>query len=189
MRKLIVSMNVTLDNLLSGPDCEMDWHFKYWSVDMGEFLCTELSKADTVLMGRATYDVFSRFANRPPPFGAAANDLYPFFDMLNQYRKIVFSRTIQSPSWKNTTVIRSDLKKQINQLRSKEGKNIMVYGSAKLLSALQAANLVDEYQLWIHPVFLGSGKPLFQRENGSVFFKQEYIRTFSSGVVMMHLKL
>jgi dihydrofolate reductase len=189
MRKLIVSMNITLDGFLSGPHCEMDWHFRHWSPDMGDALCSELYKADTVLMGRVTYNVFSRFANPTLQFAATGRDNFPFFDMLNRYHKIVFSKTLEAPAWQHSTICRTPVKGTITKLKKQEGKNIMLYGSARLLPAIQAANLVDEYQLYIHPVLLGKGKRMFKKKNESLILKTKEITTFSSGVVLMHVKM
>src|SRR5690349_4396525 len=100
MRKLIVSMNCTLDGYLSGQQCEMDWHFKHWTTDMSDALYKQLSKADTILMGRTTYEVFSRFAN-PRLQLATGYDNFLFFDMLNRYEKIVFSGTLQTAHWQH----------------------------------------------------------------------------------------
>jgi len=189
VRQLIVSMNVTLDGFLSGPHCEMDWHFRYWSADMGEALCRELHKADTVLMGRVTYDVFRRFATQPQSVLAIQRDMYPFFDMLNRHQKVVFSTTMQQPSWEKTELFQNGLLQRIRHLKMQPGKNIQLYGSANLLRSLQKHQLVDEYQLWVHPVILHCGKPLFQTRAEPELLLTGKPKTFSGGVVLCRYKV
>lgn len=182
-------MNVTLDGFLSGPHCEMDWHFRFWSADMGTALCTELQKADAVLMGRVTYNVFRQFATQPQSVLAIQRDMYPFFDMLNRYQKIVFSKTIQSPTWANSLVYQEAVAKRIKEVKERPGKQIMLYGSAGLLRSLQQQGLVDEYQLWVHPVVLHQGKPLFVAGDEPVLYQLGEVNTFSGGVVFIRYRL
>lgn len=189
MRQLIVSMNVTLDGFLSGPHCEMDWHFRHWSADMGNALCSELQNADTVLMGRVTYDVFRRFATQPQSVLAIQRDMYPFFDMLNRYQKVVFSKTMQQAAWENTTLFQNRLLQRIRLLKMQPGKNMLLYGSAGLLRSLQKHQIVDEYQLWIHPVRLHRGKPLFRRSTEPKLVLTNQTETFSGGVVFCRYKV
>lgn len=189
MRKLIVSMNVTLDGFLSGPNCEMDWHFAYWSSDMGQALCQELGKADSVIMGRVTYTVFSRFASQPQSVLATERDMYPFFDMLNRYQKIVFSKTIHQPLWKNTKLFRANVPETIRRLKELPGENMILYGSAKLLESLQEYDLIDEYQLWVHPIKLGAGKSLFPQEIRKEKLKIRKCKYFNEGVVLKYMKV
>lgn len=93
MRKLIVSINVTLDGFMAGPNCELDWHFNSWTLDMGEALAEQLSRADTILLGRVTYGGMARhFASAPASLNTPREDI-DFADMLNHYPKIVFSKT------------------------------------------------------------------------------------------------
>jgi dihydrofolate reductase len=178
-------MNCTLDGYLSGPQCEMDWHFKYWTAEMGDALCRELSKADTVLMGRVTYNVFSGFVD---PVLVTGRENFPFFDMLNRYDKIVFSKTLTTAHWQHSTVCKTPLKSKMLQLKKQPGKNIMLYGSAKLLYSLQPLNIIDGYQLYIHPIILGKGKPLFTHETMPQEFRTKSVEKFSSGVVMVELE-
>ena len=155
MRKLIVSMNLSLDGYLSGPHCELDWHFKSWSSEMAECLCRELALADTIIFGRVTYEAMARH------WPAKAIDPYcpredvVFTDMMNNYSKIVFSKSLHSASWNNSRLVKENIENEIRSLKNKPGKHLMIYGSGKLVSGLIDTDLVDEYQLWMHPVLIG----------------------------------
>jgi len=186
MRKLIVSMNLTLDGLMSGPDCELDWHFKCWTPEMSEALCEQLSRADTILLGRVTYQAMAKYwpSKVADPF--LRGEDFAFADMMNYYAKIVFSNTLTKPKWNNSRVMNGNVDDKITALKKQPGRNIIVYGSGKLVSALMHGGLVDDYHLWVHPVILGKGKPLFnnlQERHDMTFFGT---KTFDSGVILMH---
>ncbi len=189
MRKLIVSMNVTLDGYMSGPDCELDWHFKTWTKEMGDALCSELAKADTILLGRVTYSAMAKYWPSKVADPSCRGEDFAFANMMNSYTKIVFSKTIISPGWNNSKLANGNPKDEINLLKKKTGKDIIVYGSGRLVTSLIKSALVDEYQLWLHPVVLGNGKPLFNpdsyREHSRLYMKMVNIKTFSSGVVLL----
>lgn len=186
MRKLIISMNVTLDGFMSGPDCELDWHFKSWTQEMGDTLCSELAKADTILLGRVTYNAMAKYWPAKVADPTCRGEDFAFANMMNSYTKIVFSKTITSTQWNNSKLADGNPEDQINLLKKKPGKDIIVYGSGRLVSSLIKSALVDEYQLWLHPVVLGKGKPLFKNLQSRVYMKMVKIKTFSSGVAVLY---
>jgi len=186
MRKLIVSMNVTLDGFISGSNRELDWHFQSWNEEMAKSLCEQLSRADTILLGRVTYRAMAKywpFTITDPNF---PREDIAFADMMNSYTKIVFSKTLKAPEWKNSRILKGNIEYEIAQLKHQQGKDIVIYGSSKLVSALMQLGLIDEYQIWIHPVLLGKGKPLFKDLQDRLNMKLFKTKTFSSGVVMLY---
>ena len=186
MRKLIVSMNVTADGFMSGPDCELDWHFKSWTGEMGDALCSELAKADTILLGRVTYSAMAKYWPSKVADPSCRGEDFAFANMMNSYTKIVFSKTITSPVWNNSKLANGNPENEINRLKKKPGKDIIIYGSGRLVSSLINSGLVDEYQLWLHPVALGKGKPLFKSLHSRVYMQMVNVKTFSSGVVVLY---
>ena len=189
MRKLIVSMNITLDGHLSGPGCELDWHYKSWTKEMGEAMCCELANADTIILGRVTYSAMAKYWSQKTGDLSCRGEDFAFANMMNSYIKIVFSKTITALEWNNSKLVNGNLETEINRLKKSPGKNIMVYGSASLVTSLISSGLVDEYQLWLHPVILGMGKPLFNpfkyREKEWLYLKLNHTETFPSGVVLL----
>lgn len=186
MRKLIVSMNLTLDGYMSGPDCELDWHFNAWNDEMAQVAAEQLSRADTIILGRVTYRAMARYWPLQSRSLVCPREDIAFADMMNTHAKIVFSKTLARPEWHNTKLVKTSIAKEITSLKQKPGKDMIIYGSGKIVAALMRLKMIDEYQLWIHPVILGNGKPLFRELKDNIGIKLLGTTKFSSGVVMMH---
>ncbi len=178
-------MNITLDGFMSGPDCELDWHFNAWNHEMAQAAAEQLSRADTIILGRITYRAMARYWPLQARSLLCPREDIAFADMMNTYTKIVFSKTLQSPEWHNTRLVKGNLAKEITRLKQQPGKNMIIYGSGKIVAAVMQLNLVDEYQVWVHPVILGKGKPLFRELHDKINMKLFQATTFSSGVVML----
>ena len=186
MRKVIVSMNVTLDGFMAGPNCELDWHFQSWTNEMADSLYEQLSMADTILLGRVTYKAMARY------WPSKAKDLsFPrediaFADLMNNYTKLVFSRTLTRPEWHNSKFIKGNPADEVSKLKEQPGKDMIVYGSGKVVESLANSDLIDEFQLWVHPVLLGEGKPLFKNLQKRLTMKLSKTKTFGSGVIILY---
>lgn len=186
MRKVIVSMNLSLDGFMSGRQRELDWHLGSWGSDMSERLTKELTGADTLLLGRITYEAMAAYWQQ-----VEIDSFFPRADiayavMLNTTRKVVYSRTLSVLPWNNSRRAKGDLRKVVALLKEPRPgpeKNILVYGSGQLVSALGDLGLVDEYHLWVHPVVLGQGMPMFSSRPDKVSMALEQMQTFKSGVV------
>ena len=180
-------MNMTLDGFMSGPHCELDWHFKYWTTEMAEFMEQQLAFADTILLGRVTYEAMAGYwGPKAMDFSTPLEDR-AFAQMMNSHSKIVFSETLDYLPWRNSSKICGNLHLEIVKLKAGPGKDIMVYGSGRLADALIKQQLVDEFHLWVHPVVLGEGKPLFRNTHCHNLRLYE-TKTFRSGVVALFYK-
>ncbi len=182
MRKLIISMNLSLDGYLSGPRGELDWHFESWNEEMSEKLLAHLDKADTILLGKKSYEAMANYwpvKPRDPDF--PRQDL-AIADRMNGHIKIVFTRCEANPVWNNSFFTSGVPEKEITRLKQLKGKNIILYGSGSLASDIIRTCLVDEYLLWIHPVILGSGRLLFNELTCRVNLQLQSSITFKSGV-------
>jgi dihydrofolate reductase len=183
MRRLIVSQNTTVDGFMAGPACELDWHFRHWNSDIGDALTAELYKADCLLLGRVTYcGMMQHWTNIAGRLTIPTADM-GFFTRVADCPKVVCSNTLMKAAWKNSTLMKGSLEKGLRNLKASKGKNIMVYGSGQLVSLLMQLDLVDEFQLWQHPVLLGSGKPLFT--NAASQMQLIKSKVFSTGVVLL----
>jgi dihydrofolate reductase len=109
-----------------------------------------------------------------------------FAEMMNSYKKVVFSKSMTDPIWNNSRLVKGNLRKEVMQLKQQEGKDIIIYGSGKLASAMMKLNLIDEYLLWVHPVVLSKGKPLFHELQDKLYMKFMKLETFDSGVVVLY---
>lgn len=192
MRKVIVSMNITLDGYMAGPNGELDWHFEYWDRNMGERLAKELSQADTIVLGRVTYLAMADFWPEKTCNPLCSREEYAYAVMMNHHKKAVFSRRLSNAEWSNTIILKDDIEEGMQKLREEENehkKNIIIYGSGRLVTALIKLDMIDEYQLWVHPVLIGKGKPFFGK-----YFEQQDLQlltttTFPSGVVLLHYQV
>jgi dihydrofolate reductase len=189
MRKFIVSMNLSLDGYMSGPNCELDWHFETWDEEMGEKLLELLGNADTILLGRLTYEAMARYWSVKPLEQNFPRQDLAIADVMNRHTKIVFSKTISRALWNNTKFAVRKTEEEIMHLKQKKGKDIILFGSGKLVSSIIESGLVDQYQLWIHPVALGNGKPLFKNLQNRMRFKLTRAEVFRSGVLAMRYEV
>jgi dihydrofolate reductase len=160
MKRLIVQEFVTLDGLAAGPNGETDF-IPTALVGDARFADSQMrfiDSVDTMVLGRVNYEMFAGY------WPTATGDDKPFADRLNALDKIVFSNTIDRAPWgpfEDATVTRGDPRDEIPRLKAREGKDIVVWGSLTLVQSLAGAALVDEYQLWVLPLVLGGGRPLF----------------------------
>jgi dihydrofolate reductase len=186
MRKLVVSMNVTVDGYMAGVNWELDWHFECWSREMADTLCEQLSRSDTILLGRVTYNAMAQYWPAKCGDPGCRGEDFAFANMMNSYTKVVFSNTITSATWHNSKVIKGNIQKKVAKLKQQPGKDMIIYGSGKLVSTL--LHLVDEYQLWLHPVALGNGKPLFAALHNQLKMTLVKVKKFDSGVIVLYYR-
>ena len=179
-------MNVTLDGFIAGPNAELDWHFETWNEEMANHAWEQLSRTDTILLGRVTYEALASYWPQEAAGLDCAREDIAYADMMNNYTKIVFSRTLDKAEWNNTRLIKKNIKEEIVSLKKQPGKDIIVFGSGKVAAALIQWGLVDEYQIWVHPVILGKGKPLFKGLPHRLTMNLYKTKIFRSGVVILY---
>lgn len=176
MRKVILSMNITLDGYMAGSGGELDWHFQSWNEEMMEYTFEQLSGMGAILLGRMTYQTMANY-------WPSVTD--SFADMMNNYPKIVFSRTLKTVKWKNSRLVAKDIGEEVMKLKQQPGKDMIIYGSGSIATTFIQLGLVDEYRLWVHPVVLGRGHSLFKDAPGKVDLRFIDTRIFSSGVAVL----
>lgn len=185
MRKIITTTWVTLDGYIAGPNGEMDWVGEVYDDAMGAYEGDIVNAADTLLLGRVTYDSFAGSWPHVPDNPSVSEGEKTYARRLNEMRKVVFSRTLERAEWNNSTVMREVTPEAIEQLKREPGRDMLIYGSASIVRTLTDLGLIDEYQLLVHPVVLGSGKPLFQNLKDQVKLKLVNSKTHPSGVVVL----
>ncbi|MHB1132041.1 MAG: dihydrofolate reductase family protein [Chloroflexota bacterium] len=184
MRKVILSMMVSLDGFIEGPGSDLDWHRV--DEDFNEYAVGLLHTVDTILFGRVTYQMFEGY------WPGAATDLAisesdrKIAHLINDAEKVVFSRTLENVSWRNSRLVTGDVGQEIARLKERPGKDMVVYGGATLAQSLMQRGLFDDYRLFVNPIVLGAGKPLFGAHEDRFALQLLETRTFATGVVLLH---
>ena len=178
MRKLIAAINITLDGFCNHTamiaDEEIHQHYNEL-----------LSNADTLIYGRITYQLMESYWPSVVKNPTGNKPMDEFAVLIDNISKIVFSYTLQHVDWKNTKLKNKIIKEEILELKQQAGKNILA-GSPSLIVALTQLDLIDEYQLCIHPVILGDGLPLFKNINDRIDLKLLKTKTFDCGAIMIY---
>ena len=184
MRKIITTTWVTLDGFIAGPNGEMDWVIV--DDEMGTYEDDIVSAADTLLLGRVTYQSFAGSWPHVPDNPNASEGEKQYARKLNAMRKIVFSKTLPTAEWNNSSLMKEVLPEEITKLKQEPGRDMLIYGSASIVRTLTNLGLIDEYQVLVHPVVLGGGKPLFQDIRDRRKLQLVKTKTFPSGVVGLY---
>ena len=151
MRKIVSGLFISLDGVVESPD---KWHFPYFNGEMGAAVSSQAEEADTLLLGRVTYEDFAAYW---PDKGSDV----PFADHLNNTPKLVASTTLDKVEWRNSSLIRGDVATELSRLKQLPGKNISIIGSGTLVRSLLRDDVLDELRLLVHPIVVGRGKHLF----------------------------
>lgn len=173
MRQLYWQMMVTLDGFMEGPDGELDWHvidedFRRYTADL-------LGSIDAIVLGRVTWQVLARY------WPTAAD---PEAAVMNALPKLVVSRTLERAEWANSRIVR-DAAEEIAQWKRQPGKDLALLGSAQLGAALLRLGLIDELRIFVCPVALGRGRPMFSSLEERTALKLAEAKALGSGVVQL----
>jgi len=184
MRNLIFFMHTSLDGFVAGLNGEMDW-IKL-DDDMFDFVATMTDNADTALYGRVTYQLMESYWPKAGEQPNATKHAIEHSRWYNKVSKVVLSKTINETGLINTKVISDQLKDNINKIKKQEGKNILIFGSPTASHSLLSLGLIDEFWLFVNPILLGQGKPLFKDINENIKLKLAETKTFACGVIALH---
>jgi dihydrofolate reductase len=180
MRKLSVFNNVSLDGYFVDGSGDMSWAHKQ-DAEWNAFSAENASGGGELVLGRVTYEMMAGFWPTP-----AAQALSPTVaEGMNTMPKVVFSRTLQSASWKNTRLMKGDLVSEMRKLKAEPGPELTILGSGSLVAQLAEAGLVDDFQLVLHPLVLGSGRTLFQGVQRRLGLTLKKTRAFGNGNVVL----
>ncbi|MDT0460240.1 dihydrofolate reductase family protein [Streptomyces sp. DSM 41527] len=186
MRKIILSMSVSLDGFIEGPDRQIGWH----QVDdeLHRHLNEQLRQMGGFLSGRVTHQLMAEFWPTADADPSLTGPMAEFAGIWRDTPKIVFSRTLARADW-NTTVMREVVPEEIKALKAQPGGDLALSG-ADLAAAFMAHDLIDEYHVYVHPVLIGRGKRLFRTTDAmtSTFLRLAGTRSFGNGVVLLHYR-
>ena len=175
MRKVILDLAVSLDGFIEGPNGEIDWCIMDDDMNFDGFL----SGIDTIFYGRVSYDAWGNFN----PETDASESEKAIWKAVHSKEKIVFSSQTRQDG--RARFISTDIADRVVEIKNQGGKDIWLYGGASLIRTFISHGLVDTYRLSVHPVALGSGKPLFEDLKERLGLRLVTTKVFKSGVVQL----
>ena len=167
-RKVILNLCTTLDSFIEGANGEIDWCFTDQDYGMTDFL----NRIDAIFFGRKSYEQLLEMAP----------------DAFADKTKIVFSNTLKNTD-QGPKIINGNIEEAVNNILNSEGKDIWLFGGASLTTAMIKLNLVDELMIAVHPLILGSGKPLFEKTDIRKKLKLTDTKTYSTGLVQLFYEI
>ena len=177
--KLVLQMQCSLDGFMSGPNGELNWIFPNIDAEYTAWSVARLERATAHLMGGVTYrDMAAHWPVSSEPFA----------EPMNRIPKIVFSRTVKHPEWRETQVIAGDLAENIARLKHERRGELLAHGGLRFAQSLIRAKLVDEYRLMMHPVALGRGQSIFAELAEPLRLARAGQTLFKGGVVVIELR-
>jgi dihydrofolate reductase len=190
MRNIVVNTFVTLDGVMQAPGAPQEdtsggfrwggWSVNYWDEMMGKAIDDFMGKEFDLLLGRKTYEIFAAHW----PFVKPDTPDYETALKINAARKYVVTRTLDRADWKESTIIKGDVAKQIADLKMQSGLDLQVHGSSNLIQTLLKNDLVNKLHVWIFPLTIGSGKRLFAEGTVPANFKLTDSKVSTTGVII-----
>jgi dihydrofolate reductase len=177
MRKLKLQVQITIDGFIAGPNGEMDWLTFNWDDALKSYVSALTEPVDCIILGRKLAQGFIPHWVANPQLEGALK--------INETQKVVFTKTIDESNWANTILAKGDLNVEINKLKEQDGQDIIVYGGGSFVSALLKQGLIDELHLFINPVAIGDGMPIFKELGSTQIFNLLQATPFSCGIVVL----
>ena len=184
MKRIKVAMHITLDGFVAGPKGEMDWI----KIDdqIFDFVNTFTDNADTALFGLTTWKMMDGYwpAAADKPDATRHDKQHSLW--YNSTDKVVLSNTMMGQNADKTIFIGGDIINQIKELKKKNGKDILIFGSPSIVRTLMKDNLIDYYWLFVNPVILGHGISMFSKLDNRIELIHKTTKNFSCGVTAIH---
>jgi dihydrofolate reductase len=180
MRKIISFMHISLDGFVAGPNGEMNW-IKV-DEEIFDHVGKRISESDTALYGRVTYEMMEGYWPTAGDKPTASKHDIEHSKWYSKVHKVVLSKTIKEAGLINTKIISGNLATEINEIKQQAGEEILLFGSPTATHSLMQLNLIDGYWLFVNPIILGRGIPLFADIKDQIKLKLLTTRQFGSGV-------
>ena len=178
-------MQITLDGFVAGPNGELDWMNP--DVEMEDdklfpYITSLIDSSDTILMGRKMTDEFVNYWTNVVKNPKSPE--YAFAKKMVDTPKVVFTRTLDESPWANTVLAKGDIVEEVNQLKNRPGKDLLVYGGAGFVSSLIKNDLIDEYHFFVNPVAIGDGMTIFSELGRYFKLKQTDATLYECGITV-----
>lgn len=184
MRKLKLQVQMSVDGFIAGPQGEMDFMAWNWDDALKQYVEDLTESVDGIVMGRKLAEGFI------PYWAQVASDpQHEEFEAGKTFAgmpKVVFSRTLKESPWENARIAQRELTAEIRALKEQPGEDIIAYGGAEFVSSLIQEGLVDDFHLFVNPVAIGQGMPIFQALDRKQGFTLREARSFTCGIVVLH---
>jgi dihydrofolate reductase len=180
--RIVITEFVSLDGVMEDPGGSENFKHSGWSFEISrgdegdQFKLEETMASDALLLGRVTYEGFAK---------AWPSRQGEFADKFNSMPKYVVSATLENPEWTNSTVLRGDLTAEVEQVKQRHERDVVVHGSAQLVHWLLEHDLVDELRLMVFPVVLGTGKRVFGETSDKKRLRLAESRVVGDGVTIL----
>lgn len=184
MRKIIWMMSVSLDGYMEGPNRELDWHMV--DDELHTHFNEQLGAMGAFLDGRVTYELMAEYWPTADADPSSTAPVKEFARIWRDMPKIVFSKTLERAEW-NAVVVRDVVVEEIMELKAQPGGDLML-GGADLAASFMRDDLIDEYRLYVHPVVIGRGKPMFRPSDLKLNLTLSETRAFGNGVVLLRYR-
>lgn len=174
-------MSVSLDGYMEGPAREIDWHLV--DEELHDHFNAQLAPMAAFLDGRVTYELMAAYWPTADEDPEATRPVAEFARIWREMPKVVYSRTLDAAG-PNTTVVRDVVAEEVLALKARSGGDLAL-GGADLGAAFMRLDLIDEYRVYVHPIVLGAGKPMFSRSDAPIPLRLAETRRFGNGVVLL----
>jgi dihydrofolate reductase len=176
-------MMVSLDGFVAGPGDDLEWTAS--DDEINRFSLEQIRNFDTVLLGRRAYQLFESYWPTAPQDPSTNHFDLEIARLINEVEKVVFSKSLDEVGWNNSRILREVVPEELEELKQRPGKDMVIYGGANIAQAFMEQDLIDEYRLLVHPLVLSEGKMLFQNIHQRLPLKLKETTVFNSGVVVL----
>jgi dihydrofolate reductase len=181
MRKLIVFNQVSLDGYFTDKNNDMSWAHRQ-DPEWNAFVAENATSGGELVFGRVTYDQMASYWPTPQAFKNSP----AVAEAMNELPKVVFSRSLDHASWKNSRLVKRDITEEMRRMKKEPGLDMVIFGSGSIVAQMTDAGLVDEYQVVVNPIVLGSGRTMFDGVRDRMNLVLQKSRAFQNGNVVLY---
>jgi dihydrofolate reductase len=196
MRRIVMFNRVSADGYFADSDGNLDWVVRDDALDREAASASASPSPGTIVLGRRTFEMFEGYWRQfddegasavPNPHapGEASGELRAMADFINAATKVVFSKSLNGVTWRNTRLLREVEPREIEALKSEPGSDMLIFGSGSVVSQLTEHGLIDEYQFIVSPVLIGSGRSLVGDISTNASLKLVEAKPYPSGNVKL----
>jgi dihydrofolate reductase len=183
MRTFKLQVQTTADGYMGGPNGEIDWTTHPWTDDIGAYIDELMKDVDCIVLGRKLAEGFIPAWEAGPP-----GETQETIDWMNNTPRVVISNTLTESPWRNADIAGGDLVQTVNRLKAQPGGDMIAYGGSTFVSSLISAGLLDELHLFVNPIAIGAGLPVFPTAGAYHGLRLVNARPFDCGITAMHFE-